>query len=925
MTSMKRSESERIDPIDEAVERTDNQIVMKSDQWAAEWITRKAQPCEDWTAYQAEVVLHIEADGASFLFGYQDENNHGGIEFAENQKEPGNDQLVNSCLMSVYYIKQGIRHNLDEVAVSLLERKAAPIKLKVNTENKVWHVMVNEQRICSCRAASYEGTVGFRTKEGQKAVFRDLKLTGTNGRVLYSNRFYDPQTTHCTAGSIHASGNGLALEGNMLSICTSPLPVDSPLFRKTFDLTLLPIEARLRIYSIGWYELHINGNRADERVLAPANTPYNHSMLYDTYDVTHLIQERHNVLGVWLGNGYHFNYSRWGWKWNRDKALILQLDLRFEDGSTQSITTDSSWSSAAGPILVNDIYDGESYDARLEQLGWSQPGFIENNDWSSVVSAEPPAGKLKENQQPPVVPFEPLEPTAVFHPRPGVNVYDFGQNISGWARIQVKGRAGSEVRMKYSELIDESGCIDPWTNRNAKASDTYILRGEGEEKYEPRFTYHGFRYVEVSAGSCWISIQAVPVHADVESAGTFECSDEMLNQLYSNIRWSYLNNLASIPTDCCQRDERTPCLMDSAVVEEAGMHHFNMQRYYRKWLEDIEDSMTNPDWSGDKVSLPWHLYQHYNDLEALRRSYPSMNTYIDHLHEKWPEHIVKEGFGDWCPPNDDGWENYFHEVELVNTSVYYKITSITAETASILGIHADYNRYLKLAGDINRAFQDKFHTGDGIYGSASQTAQLMPLAYGMVPVKLRAAAAARLVQAIAEKDGHLHTGIYGTRYLLDVLADYGHIDTAYELLSKKEYPGFGYQIERGATTLWEQWSEKGGMHSHDHAMFGGISVSFYTRLAGIRPNSPGYEKIWIEPFIPSKLNKVSASLRTAYGLITSSWKKDQAGLHIQVEVPEGTTGTLVMPAAVVTAAKLPRIHELNPGKYSFSLPFERNL
>ncbi|GAB1154275.1 glycoside hydrolase family 78 protein [Paenibacillus illinoisensis] len=905
--------------VQDSKEMGEHKGIFTSDQWIAKWITRSTSLPQDWTSYQAEVVITVEEGGAAFLFGYQDEDHHCGIELSEGDQKDGAAQQI---FAYIFRIESGVRDTLQKIILPASQNQPEHITLKVTKEGGEWELTLNQQYTYRCMAADYQGTVGFRTTGGQKAVFRDLRLTGKDGRMKYSNRFYDPKTTHCTAGAIHPSGNGLVVEGDMLSICETPIPVDSPLFRKTFDIPSSLLQARLRIYSIGWYELRINGVRADTRVLAPANTPYPCRMLYDTYDVTHLLHDGENALGVWLGNGYHFNYSRWGWKWNRDKAFIMQLDLRLEDGSTRTIITDESWSSAASPILVNDIYDGETYDARQMRLGWDESDFLEDGDWSMAVIADPTVGELEPNHQPPVIPFDPIQPVAMYNPVPGVNVYDFGQNMAGWVRIQVTGQSGSEVRLRYSELVDEQGNIDPWTNRNAKATDVYILNGEEGECYEPRFTYHGFRYVEVSGETGQLSIQAVPVHADVEQAGTFECSDQGINRLYSNIRWSYLNNLVSIPTDCCQRDERTPCLMDSAVVEEAGMHQFNMHRYYRKWLGDIEDSMTNPDWSGDKVSLPWHLYMHYNDLNTLRKSYPFMKDYIDHLNERWPDHEVKDGFGDWCPPNDDGWENYFHEVELVNTSIYYKITSIVAETAAILDIHADRDYYTELAWQINHAFHRRWYSGEGVYGSGSQTAQLMPLALGMVPEEQRVFAVDRLVQAIAEKGGHLHTGIYGTRYLMDVLADHGHIDVALELLNKKEYPGFGYQIERGATTLWEQWSEKGGMHSHDHAMFGGISTSFYTRLAGIRADSPGYERIRIEPVIPSKLDAVRASLRTAYGAIEVAWKKEHGCLHIQTVIPEGTAATLVLPHDLVTAAKQPRVHELNPGRHSFSISCE---
>ncbi|MDG0812967.1 alpha-L-rhamnosidase-related protein [Cohnella rhizosphaerae] len=335
--------------------------------------------------------------------------------------------------------------------------------------------------------------------------------------------------------------------------------------------------------------------------------------------------------------------------------------------------------------------------------------------------------------------------------------------------------------------------------------------------------------------------------------------------MQSNLRWSILNNLYSIPTDCCQRDERTPCLMDSAVVEEAAIHNFGMQAYYRKWLGDIRHDSGNPDWSGDKVTLPWYLYLYYGDRGTLETYFPDMSAYVDALAAKWPSGIVEEGFGDWCVPNEDGWENYFNEVAIVNSSLYWRFARIASQAAEVCGFSDDAARFAALADRIGAAFDARFHDGNGIYGSGSQTAQLMPLAFGMVPDGFVGKAVEGLLAAIERKGRRLDTGIYGTRYLMDVLADHGHIDLALALLTQPEYPGFGYQIGQGATTLWEQWSEKGGMHSHDHAMFGGVGASFYTRLGGIEPLSPGYETIRIRPRAPASLDWVRTRLRTVKG------------------------------------------------------------
>lgn len=885
------------------------------DGWSARWITRSVGNHRDWSGYTAKVKITVEAGTASFLFGWRSERHYSGCELNVERRT-----------VTLYTVRDGVRRKTVRAPVPGLSDLPAEIALMISPAAPTGVVLtINGREVLSAGDLSLGGgSMGFATGEGGRAVFRDWRVFAADGRAQYVNRFYDPGTLQFTEGKIDDSGSGLRLEEETLSLCLWPLPVDSPLFRRAFHLRVRPIRAYLRVYSIGWYDLSVNGRRLDNRVLTPANTPYERRLLYDVYDATDALQTGGNVIGIWLGNGYNMNYSRWGWKWKRDKAFILQLDIELADGTTERIVTDESWETAGSPIVENDIYDGETFDGRLLQPGWDTPGFRAEG-WSRAVTVVPPEGRLEPNEQPPVRIQTPVEPVGVYRLENGIFVYDFGRNLAGWVRVEVKGPAGGRVTLRYSELAGDSGAIDPWTNRNAKAEDVYILRGGGSpEFYEPRFTYHGFRYVEVGGGIEPDRIAAVPIHADVRETGRFRCSDPLLNQIQDNILRSFLNNLVTIPTDCCQRDERTPCLMDSAVVEEMGIQNFDMRLYYRKWLGDIADSESNPDWSGDKVTLPWHLYWYYGDLQALEESYPPMKAYVEHLEAKWPGRIVTEGFGDWCAPNEDGWEHYFREVEIVNTALFFHHANIAAKTAEICGLRDDRERFLKLASEIRHAFRDRFAREKGVFGSGSQTAQLMPLALGLVPEAEQPEAVNRLVQAIEAKGRRLDTGIYGTRYLVDVLADHGEIDLAFELLTREDYPSFGWQIRQGATTLWEQWSFKGGMHSHDHAMFGGVGVSFYTRLAGISPLSPGYGGIRIRPHVPRKLEWAEASVNTVRGIVKSAWTKREGRLSLKVTIPEETTAVVEFPwrtdfSAMAGNGAERKAYQVGPGTHEFHL------
>jgi len=849
------------------------------------WIARPAPDHRSWSQYAVEVRVLIENGGGSVLFAVRED---GGFGCAL-------DAAAGAVALFAFDAAGG-RRELGAAAAPELTEPNRPAELAVRQEGDAVRVELNgREALAAGGLALRPGTIGFRTEGEQRVVFRNLRVVDRDGRRLYLNNFYDPAALQFPGGEI-AGPAGLRLSGDATALLDAPIGAGSPLFRRSFEVPEGGVgRAVLRIFAIGWYELTVNGQKPDRRTLAPANTPYGRRMLYDEYDVTGLIRPGGNAVGVWLGNGYGMNCNRYGWKWLREKALWLELEMVTPDGGALRIVTDESWRTADSPLLADDMYDGEIYDARKEIPGWDLYGF-DDAGWTPAAAVPPPEGEFARCEQPPVVTHAPLRPVRVLRPREGVAVYDFGQNIAGRVRVRAQGPAGGRLTLRHSELIDADGNIDPWTNRRAQATDVYIAAGRGVETYEPRFTYHGFQYVEASGDLDIVGIEAVPVHADVRETGRFRCSDPLIERIQSNIRWSILNNLVSIPTDCCQRDERTPCLMDSATVEEAAIHNFDMHRYYLKWLDDIADSQGNPDWSGGKVTLMWRLYWYYGDEDVLRKHYGTARAYIDRLAAEHPQLIVETGYGDWCAPNEGTWESYFREKEIVNTALFYRQTLVVADAAGVLGLEDDRRRYAALAESIRRAFHERFHRGGGVYGSGSQTAQIMPLAFGMVPEDVAPAAARALTAAIEAKNRHVDTGIYGTRYLMDVLADHGLIDLCMEMLLQRDYPGFGWQIEQGATTLWEQWSFKGGMNSHDHAMFAGIGTSFYTRLGGIKALSPGYGRVAIEPAVPAALEWAEASLDTVRGRIVSAWRKEGGRLHLTAEIPPRTAAVIRLPA-----------------------------
>ena len=682
---------------------------------------------------------------------------------------------------------------------------------------------------------------------------------------------------------------------------------ESPFFRKDFTIIKALKKATAHVYGLGWYELHLNGSKVGDQVLTPANTDYSKRLLYDSYDVTKYLKEGGNTVGLWLSNGYGASYSKYGWRWMDSKRAVLQMNIEFTDGSKMSIITDETWKAGDSQISSAEIYNGETYDATREKTGWDLNGF-NDKDWENVTITSAPSGKMQSNMSTPVRVAKLIKPVSVKMTASGSYIFDLGQNIAGWVRIHISGATrGIKIVIRHAEAEKSDGTLDTFTNRSALATDTYICKGvTGEEIYEPRFTYHGFRYVEVTGypGTPSLSdLEGCALHSDVEHTGSFLSSNSLINQTHSNFQWTILNNMVSIPTDNPVRDERTPCQMDENCIYEAAIQNFDVQQYLKNWLYNISENTSNPDWSEGQVLGPWLLYQYYGDKRILETFYSSSKKEVDFcLANAQKSNYWSDSFGDWCPPNTDGsYKNSFSEGEVVNTTLYYYMTSLMSRISGILGKTGDSANYASKANSILTTFNSKFfNSSANMYGSGKQITYIMPLMCGIVPANKQTPVFNKLADYITrECTGHFGSGIYGTSFLPDLLCDHGRADIAYSIFTQTTYPGFGYQIKNyGATTTWEQWgvpSSGGEMETYDHAMYSGADKTFFTRFGGIRPLTPGYKTISIKPCIPDSLSFVKSSLKTVKGLITSNWDKSDGVYTNFITIPVNTTAVVQIP------------------------------
>ncbi len=689
--------------------------------------------------------------------------------------------------------------------------------------------------------------------------------------------------------------------------------------RKEFSLGERVSLAMVFISGLGHYELHLNGERVGTSVLDPGWTDYAKRALYASHDVTALVRDR-NAIGVILGNGRHIKGYGYG-----GPRLACRIEIEYENGGRDVLFADQSWRTSEGPLQENGLYHGERYDARLEMDGWDRPGFDDRGWEKAVLTTGPP---LVSQMMPPVRVVERLEPISAHRLPSGACVFDLGQNISGWIRLSVEGPPGTEVRLRHAELLHEDGSLNVGPNENAEATDIYILRGGGPEVFEPRFTYHGFRYVEVSGYPGEPGLEAVEgrfVHSDVGRTGTFRCSNPLIDRIHRNVVWGQLANLMSIPTDCPQRDERHGWLGDAHLSAEEAILNFDMAAFYAKFLDDIrlaqKDDGSLPDvvppylprlypadpaWSSAYPTLVALLWDHYADRRLVARHYPSIKKYIEFLESSSDGLIIKSlgKYGDWCPPGSIVPKKT--PVELTSTWFFYHDVRILARLASILDRGEEARHYEELSSSILEAFNNAF-LGEAQYAAIrvsrvdtypNQTSNALPLYLDMVPAEKKARVLGSLLQSVVrQQDGHVDTGILGTRYILDVLVESGHPDVAYRMATHTSYPGWGYMIAEGATTLWERWEKLTGhaMNSQNHIMLGSVDAWFYRTIAGLSPLRPGWRTVLVRPHILGDLTSAEASLETVAGEVRSAWSRSDVGFVLEIAIPVGSDAEVHVP------------------------------
>ena len=674
--------------------------------------------------------------------------------------------------------------------------------------------------------------------------------------------------------------------------------------RKEFELAKKAVRARAYVCGLGYSELRLNGHKVGRNVLDPAWTTYDKRVLYDTYDVTGYLQPGRNAVAAMLGQG-----------WFKGNVLLVQVNIELEGGEKVEVVSDGSWKGMDGPIVANSIYNGETYDARLEIPGWDRAGY-DDGRWSAAEVVAGPKGVLSAQMMPAIQVVDTIVPLKTASPKPGIYVYDMGQNFSGWAQLRVQGQQGTAVKLRFAEMVYDDGMINQENLRGARAEDVYILKGEGEEVWEPRFTYHGFRYVELSGYPGVPAINAVRgrvVHTAVEPAGSFACSKPVLNGLQRIIIWGQKTNLHGIPTDCCQRDERMGWMGDAQGTAEEAIYNFDMAAFFTNFLRDIRDVQdekgtitdtvphiwgsrpADPAWGTAYPLIAWYCYQYYGNRRVLEEHYDGIKQYVEFLRTRAENDLVKFSYyGDWVAvdrtPGD-----------IVSSFYYYYDVKVLAEMAKVLGKEADAKAYEDLAAAIKTAFHREYFDPEiRGYANGTQTANTLPLFLGLVPEKMRGAVWGSLFDNIVYKNNsHLSTGIIGTKYIMELLTNNGASDLAYDIVTQTTYPSWGYMIENGATTLWELWQLRQGpsMNSHNHPMFGSVGSWLYKALAGINlaPGSVGFEKIRIVPQMVRDLHYAAGSTRTVRGEVSSSWSRDERSVRLEVVIPVGSEAEVVIP------------------------------
>ncbi len=701
--------------------------------------------------------------------------------------------------------------------------------------------------------------------------------------------------------------------------------------RRAFDLPAAPVRARLLISARGLYEARLNGSRVGDHELAPGWTDYRARIQYQCYDVTSLLQPGANTLGAILGDGWFSGRvgpgsRRLGEHYGSMPQLLCQLHVDLPGGTQYVVCSDGQWHASTGPLRYADLLAGEAYDARRELDGWDKPGY-DDSGWSPVLITDTDTGLLVSSSDEPVRATEELSPRSIVQRPDGTVLADFGQNMVGRVRITIRGAArGDRVVLRHGEMLTADGALYTANLRLAAATDTYIAAGRDAEVFEPRFTFHGFRYLEVAGYPAELApgdLTGVVLHSDTPRAGQMQTSDDTVNTLISNIWWGQRGNFVSVPTDCPQRDERLGWLADAQVFLPTACYQADVAAFFARWMRDVVSSRLPggafpdvaprlvferngaPGWGDGGVIIPWTLWRTYGDRRVLERSFAAMAGWIEHVRSAnedliW-RHKVGNHYGDWLQVDAQT------PREVLATAYFARSTELVARAARVLGRTADASRHELLAAKIKAAFVDRFVGGDGSIAGETQTCYLLALAFGLVPDELTGAAVARLASDIEARGCRLTTGFLGVALLCPVLTDHGRADLAYALLHQDAYPSWSYSIRHGATTVWERWDgwtqehgfQSTAMNSFNHYSLGSVGEWLFSSVAGIAQaaDSVAFGALDIRPHPGGRLTWAQARYESARGLIETSWRIEDGQLRLLVTIPPGATAAIRIPTS----------------------------
>jgi len=726
----------------------------------------------------------------------------------------------------------------------------------------------------------------------------------------------------------------------------TPPGTPSPMVRKTFLIDSDAKSAMVYVSALGLYELHINGEKVGDHVLAPEWTDYTKRVQYQAYDVTDMLKPGENTIGAILGDGWYIGtFGQWGDDARRgknygslDRKFLLQLAIQTENGESITVVSDGSWKEFAdGPIRFADMFLGETIDARRNIPGWDNTGF-DDSEWKAVHVFPDPGIELVAQMHEPIRVIDTLRPVTVIEPDTGVYIIDMGQNIAGWCRLVANEPEGTKIMLRHGERLTEEGGLYTQNLRRAKQEDIFITSGEPYDTLEPRFTYHGFQFVEITGMSRkpdLSMLSGIAISSDPEQTGHFECSNPELNQLWNNILWTQRDNQHGIPTDCPQRDERMGWMGDALVFAQTAIYNMNMAPFYTKWIRDIRDAQTEegefadfaphpnwdrphlnaPGWADAGLVVPYRVYQNYDDLRVLERQYQSAKKFIDFVHKSnpdlvWRNHAGNQ-YGDWLNGDLIESDSYPDEgatmpKDVFATAYFAYSTNILAEMANLLGIGSDAKEYSALADSIRQVFNDNFVSGNGEITGDTQAGYVIALNFKLLPDSLKPLAVNHMLRRISDYDGRISTGFHSTVLLMKELTDWGYTPLAYDLLESHELPSWLYPVDQGATTIWERWDGwvKGrgfqdiGMNSFNHYSFGSVAEWMYRTILGINrdDNHPGYKKFIIKPEPGGSLTWAKGEYHSIHGLIRTEWRSENDRFILNITVPVNTHAIVYVPS-----------------------------